>query len=311
VGAPAGIDQPTQLGHGVEAPVRGAALDGPAELVRQLAGPHPGDVQLALHVGDPLARGLVGGRVPDPVEHVVVQLVDRDQAVQVEVGRPGLQALDQGAGEHRGLADAGQGVALERVLHGAGGGEHGPAAAVEALLDVHPLVAPGQRAPGERPAVAAVQQQHDPPGPALGHLLVHERGRHRGRPQPLQAGVGGGEVEAAVVVLDPVAGHIEEQQVLPAPVGEEVLDGQVEDMAGLVELGGHLEAADRRLLEHLGQPLGVGGRRPQLAQVAVLVVGAGDDQGGGGCHPLASLNPGRAGRSRRRPGVVAGPRRPR
>jgi hypothetical protein len=110
-----------------------------------------------------LPGGLFGGLLADQVEHVVVQLVDRHPAVHVEVRRPGLQALDQGAGEHGGLTDAGEGVALERVLHGARCGEDRPAAAVETLLDVDPLVPPGQHAPWERPAVAAVEQQDDPP----------------------------------------------------------------------------------------------------------------------------------------------------
>ncbi len=73
--------------------------------------------------------------LPNPVEDVVVELAQRHEAVLVAVRLAGLQAVDDGRGEDRrlDLVVAGQGRALERVLHGARGADHrAPAAAAEA-----------------------------------------------------------------------------------------------------------------------------------------------------------------------------------
>jgi len=61
-----------------------------------------GDDQLALDPERPLARRLVRRGGPDFVVDVVVELVERDQAVLVAVGLAGLKAGHQRAGEDRG-----------------------------------------------------------------------------------------------------------------------------------------------------------------------------------------------------------------
>ena len=99
----------------------------------------------------------------DPVEDVVVELVDRDLTVSVEVRLSLLQAIDDGLGEDRSRAGSDDVVTFPRVLHRVRCREDDPAAPFEpfAHLDVarEPSMA---HAPRERTAVAAVEEQHDP-----------------------------------------------------------------------------------------------------------------------------------------------------
>ena len=79
-----------------------------------------------------------------------------------------------------------------------------------------------------------------------------------------------------------MARDVQQQQVVPVTVGEEVLDGQVEQMRRLVQQRLYLEAADGRVREYAREPFGVLGGCPEPPQVTVLVVRARDDQRGGG-----------------------------
>jgi hypothetical protein len=187
------------------------------ELGRESGGRRDGmaaarDVELTLHAIGPLAGCLVRGGVADLVVDVLVQLVECDHAVLVEVRLPGLEALDERAGEYRRRwrGALGKLLALERILERAGRGDHRAAAAAKALVDVNRRAAPGRHASLERARVAAVEQQHHAPGPAAVHAAVDELRRDRGRAEAAQLGVPGGEVELAVLVLDAVAGEVQQ-----------------------------------------------------------------------------------------------------
>jgi len=92
-------------------------------------------------------------------------------------------------------------------------------------------------------------------------LRVDEVGGDGGRAEQPQLGVGGGEVELAVLVLDPVAGEVHQQQVIGGAVDEELLDRLGDHVRRLVEHGAHLEAADVRVAQHPRQCVGAVWRR--------------------------------------------------
>ncbi len=165
------------------------------------ASPAPRQVQLALQVEAP-ARGLVRVLVADPVEDVVVQLVQRDLAVLVAIGVPGDQALHQGVGEDRRLWPGlfGQLVTLEGVLHRGGRGDDGlpapsgPRALPGEAVQHVDVAGRAHHGPfGEGSAVAAVQEQHDALGPATAHAALDEVGRNGGGAETVGASVAGGE----------------------------------------------------------------------------------------------------------------------
>ena len=137
-------------------------------------------------------------------------------------------------------------VAFERVLHRPRGGQHDAALALELLLDRDALARAVHQPARERAAEAAVEQQHDPARAALRHLAVDELGRDRGRLEVLDGRVRAGEVERAVLVLEPVAGDVEQEQVVAAAVGEELGQLAAHDVVGLVERDADLEVADLR-----------------------------------------------------------------
>ena len=87
-----------------------------------------GQVQLALELHVAAGR-LLWVALPDPVVHVVVELVQRDESVFVAVGLAAGEALHQGRGEHRRLLLVliGEAVPLEGVLHRARCRDHRPA----------------------------------------------------------------------------------------------------------------------------------------------------------------------------------------
>src|SRR5690606_5281926 len=112
---------------------------------------------------------------------------------------------------------------LPGVFGPVGRGDHHPAVTGQFVPDVHGGVALG--AGQEGPAVAAVEEQDDGAGPAAAHLRVQERGRDGRGGEQAGVGVGGGEVQFAAVVLDAVAGQVQQEQVVAAAVAEEDLDG--------------------------------------------------------------------------------------
>jgi hypothetical protein len=75
------------------------------------------DVEVALNVEGPLARRLVRRRLADAVVDVVVELVDRDQAVSVAVGLAALEPMDDRRGEDRRVCIALPVLPFEGVLH--------------------------------------------------------------------------------------------------------------------------------------------------------------------------------------------------
>ena len=267
-----------EFGHGADADARvGAVQAGPQRFGQRRgddggSGGVAGEQDLSFGPVQPALRGLRGAGGLDLVEDVGVGVVDRDVPVVVGVGGAGAQALDQGGGEHRpGRAGRVGGVAFEGVLGGGGGGQHHPAAALaeEAVPQAEVGLALG--AVGERAAEAGIQDQDLAAGPAVLQLVQHPGRLDPGRPEPVLAGVGGGEVQPAAGIQQPVAGQVDQQQVPGAPAVQEVLDGQPDLLGRLVDHGGDGEAADARVGQDLRQVGGVPGRGAQPAQPGVGV----------------------------------------
>ncbi len=235
------------------------------------------DVQLALQVAEHV-RPLVGRDLTDLVADVVVQLADRDPAVLVTVGLAGLERLHDRAGEHRWPALAGQFVALERVLHGIGGGDDRAAAPAQVIAHVDAVAGPEPQPARDRAAVAAVEQHQHVVRAAAGHLAADELGRDRGRIQMRDLGVGGGEVELTAVVLEPMAGEVQQQQRVARPVAEERGDPPAQRGVALVRRQLDLEPADLGIAQDVGERLGVARRGAEPAQLRVAVRVGGDDQ---------------------------------
>ena len=112
-------------------------------------------------------------------------------------------------------------------------------------------------------------------GPAVLQLVQHPGRLDPGRPEPVLAGVGGGEVQPPPGVQQPVAGQVDQQQVPGAPAVQEVLDRQPDPLGWLVDHGGDGKAADARVGQDLSQVGGVPGRGTQLAQSRIGGVGGG------------------------------------
>jgi hypothetical protein len=261
-----------------------AALD---RLLNRLREPRPapaaGDHDLAADVAGH-ARGLVRGAVAHALADVVVELVDRDRAVPVHVGLAGREPLDEAAREERAghggveLVDPGRRVGgLEGVLElGRRRQGHAPAA-LEAVLDVDRQRALGRQPLPERAAVAAVEDEDDRARAAVLHDVVDEAVLDRGGPQEVQRRRGRREVEPPALRQHPVAGEVEEQQVVAPRVAEEALDLLLEVLGRPVDQPADLELADRAVLEHRGERVDVAGRRAQPGQPGIGV-GAGRDQ---------------------------------
>ena len=235
------------------------------------------DVQLPLQVAEHV-RALVRRDLADLLADVVVELLDRDAVVLVAVGLAGLEPLDHGGREDGRVAVPRQLVPLERVLHRARRRQDHAAVAAEVVVEVD-LVAAAEAQPArDRAAVAAVQQRHDLARAAAGHLAAHELGRQRGRVEVRDLGVGRREVELAAVVLEAVAGEVQEQQVVAPAVREERRDLAAQDGLGLVDRQLDREVADRRVVEDPGQLLGIAGRGAQPTQLLVAVRAVRDDE---------------------------------
>ena len=178
-------------------------------------GAAPGDVHVALDVEGPLGRCLVGVGAGHLVVDVAVELVERDPAVEVSVGLAGAEALHQGAREEGRLGSIRttllHGSVLEGELQRRRRGDHGPAASAQAIIDVDGAAGARGHSPREGSGVAAVEQEQDPPGARAFHHPVDRGRRDRGGLEQVEAGVGGGEVQLAAVVLEAV------DEELPAP----------------------------------------------------------------------------------------------
>jgi hypothetical protein len=122
--------------------------------------------------------------------------------------------------------------------------------AVELLLDRHAL--PGavhqplaNAPPKQQSSRSTIRRER-----ALRHLAVDELGRNRRRLEVLDGGVRAREVERAVFVLQPVAGDVEQEQVVAAAVAKELRELAANDVVGLVQRDADAEVADLRIAEH-------------------------------------------------------------
>src|SRR3954454_13405039 len=131
----------------------------------------------------------------------------------------------------------------------------------------------------ERSPVAAAEQQDNAAGRRRAQAALYEVGWHGTRRQPVRAGRPCGEEQLTAIVLQPVAGEVQQQHVVGACVGEEVLDACLDLVRGLVADDLDVEAPDRRVAENGGWGLGVRRRRRQGTQPGVLVLVDGDDEG--------------------------------
>ncbi len=106
--------------------------------------------------------------------HVIVNFIERKEAIAVEVGLAGLQSVNQGVGEDR----AGVGVfslfAFKGILQGVGSREYDASLAVQLVASAGTTVPFGEQALFESTTVAAVQHQDLPSRAAAAHHLVHE-----------------------------------------------------------------------------------------------------------------------------------------
>ena len=305
-------EQPRELAHDPLAHAGERAVDRVAQLGRQLRRADRRDVgaasevELALEVAEHV-RGLVGGDLADLLADVVVELLDRDAVVLVAVGLARLEPLDDGGREHGRVAGPRQLLALERVLHRARRGEDHAAVAAEVVVEVDAVAAAEGQAARDRAAVAAVEQRDHLARAAAGHLPADELRGHRGGVELGDLGVGRSEVQVAAVVLEAVAGEVQEQQVVARALGEERGDPAAQRGLRLVDSEVDLEVADLGVVQHARERLGVGRRRAQAAQLRVVVAATGDDQSEAAGHGADALTIGAAVQA----GCSGAPRRPR
>lgn len=175
---------------------------------------------------------------PDLLADMAVEVADGDDAVSVAVGLPGLDALEQETGIERQAFV----FVFEGILAGAGGGEDGPSLAAELIVDVDPAVVLDGKAFREGAAEATVQNDHLAPRTAVLHITMHGVSGHGGGAAQFPfgglAGVVGGEIEPARVVLDAMAGEEQQHQVVPLPFREQGLDGELgRQSSGVFEQG--------------------------------------------------------------------------
>ena len=165
----------------------------------------------------PSLRCLAGVPGPDIAVGVVVRLVQADVPVTADVRSAGAQSLNQASGEHRPRhCRAGQRLSLERVLTGAGGGQHRTAAAVPGQPTLQVQTSTTLAAVGEGAAETAVQDQNLAASPAI-VKLVQQPGRRDARARQLGLeGIGGGEVKPATPVQHTVARQVHHHQVTHA-----------------------------------------------------------------------------------------------
>jgi hypothetical protein len=284
-GCPGGVTagEPfAEFGHGADADGRVRALQADLQRVGQRRGDDrrppgaAGEQDPSFGSVQPALRGLRRTGCLDLVKDVGVGVIDRDVPVVVEVGGAGAQPPDQGGGEHRpGRHGRVGGIAFEGVLGSGGGSQHHPAPALaeEAVLQAEVGLALG--AVGERAAEAGVQDEDLAASPAVLQLIQHPGRLDPGGPEPVLAGVGGGEVQPPAGVQQSVARQVDQQQVPGAPPVQEILHGQPDLLRGLVDHGSDGKAADARVGQDLGQVGGVAGRGPQLAQSPIGGVGGG------------------------------------
>jgi len=116
---------------------------------------------------------------------------------------------------------------------------------------------------GERARETAVEQQHPTPREAVAEEPVDEAGIYRGSTRTVGLGVGGGEVQLAVQILEAVARQVDQQFVGGVAISREVLDRP--DEIRLEPVIEHLDIVEVTLLrvpQHRGKSSYVGPRRP-------------------------------------------------
>jgi hypothetical protein len=279
-GAHGRVADPVQVHQGIE---RTEAITGDraAQRVAQVTGQRPGHVagdddaalDVALHLGP-----LLGHLLHDAVVHVAVELVDGDVSVAVEVGGPLAEPFDEVPGEHRLRRAPVHPVALERVLRRVRRREHGPARALQLLERVDIGVGLDPAAGRERAAVAAVEHDDLLPRRAALQGVVELLGRQRGEQQAVPAGVGRCEVEPPVVVLEAVAGEVQQGEVVAAAVAVQLADRLAHPVVRFVDQHGDLEACDLRVTQYGGESLDVRRWGGEPAQGGVVVLVRGDQQ---------------------------------
>ena len=97
--------------------------------------------------------------------------------------------------------------------------------------------------------------------------------------QPVDPRVGRGEVQLAVVVLQPVAREMDEQQLVACPVGEERVERRPELCQRRVQGELDVEPADLGVAEDRLERLGVAAGAAQRREASILVLAGGDDEG--------------------------------
>ena len=226
----------------------------------------------------PIPRILRDVLIGEPPADELVGVVHGDESVRIHVGVAALEAADELRREPRGRRVAAYDVAVEGVLSRVRRGEHDEPAGVELLprvhggvgLDLHPL--------RERAAVAAVEEQHLPARARPEQELVHDRRRDRRRAEPVPPRVARGEVEPAGLVLETVAGEVEEDQVAALGVDEELFDRLGDLGRPAVHDRRHIEPAACRVGEHAAERGRILPRRGEALEPFIVVASVGDDE---------------------------------
>ena len=252
----------------------------PRDRVRLRRGRRACQQDLPLGAVEPPLRRLARAGAPDPLERVGVRVVDRDESVVIIVRCARADPVHQCTGEHRAPRSvlAMQRLALEGVLGPPRRGEHHspPPFTDQPLADPEVGVALGALRKGT--AEAAVQDHHLLARPAVFELVEHPaRLDPRGR-EPILDRVPRREVEPPTQVDHAVAGQVDEEQVIRATVGEEVLDRQPDLLRLLVDHRGHRKTPDLGIGQDVTQVCRVPSRRTQPPKGRVDVIGDSDHQ---------------------------------
>jgi hypothetical protein len=190
-----------------------------------LCGPAAAQDDASGHVELPLPRVLREAFVRESPAHELVGVVNGHEPVPVEVSLAAGQTAHEHGRESGRLGRPADVVAVERVLSRVGRREHDQPARIEMVCRVHGRVRLDLHALRERSAVAAVEEQDLAPRSGSEQQVVDDRGRDRGRTQSVPARVPGRKVQPAALVLEPVAGEVEQEEIATVRVDEEAFHG--------------------------------------------------------------------------------------